>query len=248
MPVHTGDRPTLDGAGRRSTRSVTRLADRCAGLPVRWRPASRRWRRQMAFDFPASPTENQMFTPVGGPTYVYKAPVWTVRAWARQSCRPRRRATASSTARCRSVRRTATRRATAHGYYPADQWYDVSAPDAVRSRVAARAVCDAERLERSHSHNGQHALMPRWRQVIIAVCAQTIEGIRVADFRWGTASAQAGRSCALAGKLRLEPIRVAFRNGACDRSYVANFTIAAGQANTDTNRSSSSPATRPERG
>jgi hypothetical protein len=30
----------------------------------------------MAFDFPASPLEDQTFTPPGGPTYVYKAPRW----------------------------------------------------------------------------------------------------------------------------------------------------------------------------
>jgi hypothetical protein len=30
------------------------------------------------FDFPNSPTENQTFSPAGGPTYIYKAPVWTV--------------------------------------------------------------------------------------------------------------------------------------------------------------------------
>jgi hypothetical protein len=30
----------------------------------------------MAFDFPASPTEGQVFTPVGGPSYVYNNPVW----------------------------------------------------------------------------------------------------------------------------------------------------------------------------
>ena len=30
----------------------------------------------MAFDFPYPPTEGQIFTPPGGPTYTYKAPVW----------------------------------------------------------------------------------------------------------------------------------------------------------------------------
>jgi len=33
----------------------------------------------MAYDFPASPAENQEFTPAGGVTYVYKAPRWTVK-------------------------------------------------------------------------------------------------------------------------------------------------------------------------
>lgn len=30
----------------------------------------------MAFDFPASPSENQTFTPAGGPAYIYHAPAW----------------------------------------------------------------------------------------------------------------------------------------------------------------------------
>ena len=33
----------------------------------------------MAFDFPNSPTENQEFTPAGGPTYVWKTPRWTTK-------------------------------------------------------------------------------------------------------------------------------------------------------------------------
>jgi hypothetical protein len=34
----------------------------------------------MAYDFPASPTEDQEYTPAGGVTYIYKAPRWTVKA------------------------------------------------------------------------------------------------------------------------------------------------------------------------
>jgi hypothetical protein len=33
----------------------------------------------MAYDFPASPSENQEFTPAGGVTYIYKAPHWVVK-------------------------------------------------------------------------------------------------------------------------------------------------------------------------
>lgn len=32
----------------------------------------------MAFDFPASPTDGQTFTPAGGPTYVFQSPVWKI--------------------------------------------------------------------------------------------------------------------------------------------------------------------------
>jgi len=35
----------------------------------------------MAFNFPSSPTEGQEYTPPGGSvTYVYKAPVWVIKA------------------------------------------------------------------------------------------------------------------------------------------------------------------------
>src|SRR5580765_4716661 len=30
----------------------------------------------MSFDFPNSPSEDQEYTPSGGPTYIYKNPVW----------------------------------------------------------------------------------------------------------------------------------------------------------------------------
>lgn len=33
----------------------------------------------MAFDFPTTPANGDEFTPVGGPTYVYKAPAWLVK-------------------------------------------------------------------------------------------------------------------------------------------------------------------------
>jgi len=32
----------------------------------------------MAFDFPTSPSENQTYTPAGGPTYIFKSPRWLV--------------------------------------------------------------------------------------------------------------------------------------------------------------------------
>ena len=33
----------------------------------------------MAYDFPASPAENQEYTPAGGVTYVFKSPRWLVK-------------------------------------------------------------------------------------------------------------------------------------------------------------------------
>jgi hypothetical protein len=62
---------------------------------------------------------------------------------------------------------------------------------------------------------------------------QRIEGIRVADFGWGSASA---RQVVLRFGLKAPAgiYSIGIKNSAQDRSYVANFTVAAGQANTDT--------------
>ena len=32
----------------------------------------------MAFDFPSSPVENQIYTPAGGPSYVWRSPAWRI--------------------------------------------------------------------------------------------------------------------------------------------------------------------------
>jgi hypothetical protein len=62
---------------------------------------------------------------------------------------------------------------------------------------------------------------------------QMIEGIRVADFLWGTAQARQA-ILRFGWKSPAGTYSISVLNGAANRNYIANFTIAAGQANTDT--------------
>jgi hypothetical protein len=62
---------------------------------------------------------------------------------------------------------------------------------------------------------------------------QMIEGIRVADFRFGSASAKQA-ILRFGFKGPAGTYAIALRNGGYNRSYLATFTISAGQANTDT--------------
>ena len=66
-----------------------------------------------------------------------------------------------------------------------------------------------------------------------AYIGQNIEGVRIADFRYGAASARQA-VLRFGFKAPAGTYSVAVRNSAGDRSYVTNFTISAGQANTDT--------------
>jgi len=61
----------------------------------------------------------------------------------------------------------------------------------------------------------------------------SIEGFRIADFLYGTASAKQV-ILRFGFKAPAGTYTASFRNSAYNRSYLANFTISAGQANTDT--------------
>jgi len=62
---------------------------------------------------------------------------------------------------------------------------------------------------------------------------QPIEGLRIADFRWGTATAKQV-VLRFGWKSPAGTYSIRMGNAADNRNYIANFTISAGQANTDT--------------
>ena len=61
---------------------------------------------------------------------------------------------------------------------------------------------------------------------------QYIEGIRIVDFQWGTAAAKQV-VLRFGWNSPAGTYSVAIKNGANDRSYIAPFTVAAGQARAD---------------
>jgi hypothetical protein len=121
--------------------------------------------------------------------------------------------------------------ASTSGYYPADQWYSSF------STTGAVSVFRTSSVTPNGSRN---------RIVLQVTTADTsltttenaelgtkIEGNRVADLNWGTASA---KQVVLRFGWRAPAGTYSYRfvNGATNRTYIGNFTITAGQTNADT--------------
>ena len=119
---------------------------------------------------------------------------------------------------------------TAQSYYAADQWN--------HTHGGPTGVYTSQRVQ-SVTSNGS---VNRYRETITTAdaaaasqlyLAQWIEGVRVADFRYGTASAK--QSILRFGwKSPAGTYSIRLLNGVANRSYIANFTVSAGQANVDT--------------
>lgn len=122
---------------------------------------------------------------------------------------------------------------TAGGAYPVDQWQTgavttgvvsaqrVASPVGANSPSAYRLRLTVTTADTSLAATEYYAIL------------QAIEGVRIAKLKYGTADArQAVLRFGFKGPAGTYSIRLG--NGAGDRSYVAQFTITAGQANTDT--------------
>jgi hypothetical protein len=184
----------------------------------------------MAFDFPNSPTNGQVFAPTGGPVYVYTGGVWKMQGSGQ---------VVTAEARNRIVnpamqisQENGDTAGTTDGFFFADQWCG--------NFSTSPGTIDLRRIQ-SVTPNGSKnrvRLVPTTADTSLAAGEflffyQAIEGIRIADFRYGAASAkQSILRFGFAGPAGTYSI--ALHNGAFNRSYIANFTVTAGQANTDT--------------
>jgi hypothetical protein len=189
----------------------------------------------MAFDFPAAPTEGQTYAPPGGPTYIFHSPVWQMVPQSPIAY------VATAEAKNRIV----------NGAFQISQEFGntLLGPTGVLATYAADQWLGGSNTTGTVSQQRVQVPTPkgsvnRLRMTIVTVDAslttnehlsivQTIEGIRVADFLYGTAQAkQAVLRFGFKGPAGT--YAASLRNNASDRSYIANFIIAAGQANTDT--------------
>jgi hypothetical protein len=128
---------------------------------------------------------------------------------------------------------TGTANVTALSYYAADQWPVVSntSPGTANAlRVAATTPNGSRDRVRLVVGTAKAALAAGDYLIVQTI----LEGIRIADFGWGTA--QARQVVFRFGfKAPAGTYSIAITNGvAVNRTYLANFTISAGQANTDT--------------
>jgi hypothetical protein len=184
----------------------------------------------MSFQFPNSPTNGQTYTPVGGYQYVWDGTAWRVLET------PQLFATAQ--ARNRIVngamqisQENGNAVGSANGYYCADQWTIV---------LGTTGTLNFNRVQvmTPNGSKDRHRIAVITADTSLAagevlLVQQNIEGSRVADFKWGTAAA---RQVILrfGFKAPAGTYAVCLQNGATNRTYLANFTITAGQANTDT--------------
>jgi hypothetical protein len=184
----------------------------------------------MSFDFPATPIEDQVYAPAGGPSYIWKSPSWRVNSTAAPILKDARRNRVVNGAMQVSQENGNTA-GTTTAYYGADQFATV---------FTTTGTFTTQRVQ-SVTPNGSK---DRFRLTITSADASLaagdvlnmttiIEGSRVADFRYGSASA---RQSVLRFGWKSPAGTYSFRiaNSALNRSYIASFTISAGQANTDT--------------
>lgn len=121
---------------------------------------------------------------------------------------------------------------TANGYYAADQFatYRVTSAGVITSqRVASVSPAGSPYRYRVTITTADAALAAGEYLTI----SQNLEGSNVADFQYGTANAKASVD-RFGFKGPAGTYAVAYHNSAANRSFVALFTISAGQANTDT--------------
>jgi len=187
----------------------------------------------MAFDFPASPTNGQVFTPPGGPTYV-----WNGSAWAGAGFTPVVTVLPTAEARNRIVnpamqisQELGDSGSTTAGAYVADQWL---------MQTNGMTNCGAVRLSTTPTVNGStRRLFVSINTLKASIAAgdyhyvqQLIEGVRLADMMLGTANA---KPMVLRFTARSNTVTGTFcwslRNNGAAQSYVGDFSIPA--INTD---------------
>lgn len=119
-----------------------------------------------------------------------------------------------------------------NGYYPVDQWaqyFVTSAGTLTVAQVASVTPAGSPKRLRGTVTVADAALAAGEYWTL----TQNLEGSNVADFQYGSASAKAGvLRFGFKGPAGTYAARVG--NSAANRSFVALFTITAGQANTDT--------------
>jgi hypothetical protein len=183
----------------------------------------------MSFNFPNSPTPGQLFTPVGGYQYVYLDGVWRVVEAPQDvgTAQTRNRIVNGAMQISQENGNTAVG---STGYF-ADQWFPQWSHDGAVTCQRVQSVTPNGSKDRLRIvvNTADTSLAAAQFQFI-----QTkIEGTRVADFRYGLASAK--QSVLRFGfKGPAGVYSAAITNSAANRSYPVNFTISAGQANADT--------------
>ena len=141
----------------------------------------------MGFNFPNSPTPGQLYTPVGGYQYVYLDGVWRV-VESPQSVGTAQTRNRIVNPAMQVSQENGTTVLTANTAYPADQWQVIRTTASTISVAQGKSATGA---------NQPYAISMVASPVLasapvtdIALFQTPIEGIRIADFLWGSVQAK----------------------------------------------------------
>lgn|SRR5262245_52743731 len=182
----------------------------------------------MAIDFPSSPTAGQIFNASPGVSYIYMSPSWQrapintalPRNYIINPCMQVSQENGDTESAVVAVNTT--------GYYPADQWWSrwsLTGNTASAERVSLGSVGT------TGSHYQARITMGAYTPAAgdYAMHTQRIEGQRMADLRWGTASAvQVILTFRAYSTVKSSyPVThcISIANSGAARTYIAEYTI-----------------------
>lgn len=180
----------------------------------------------MAIDFPSSPTNGQTFTS-GKVVYTYNSALGVWKPALLGTALPFNKIVNPS---MQVSQENASNAVTTSGAYVADNWIAVNSTAMTMSAQRVASITprgSPYRFRYTNTSAGTPAAGTN------ANIQHPIEGTRIAELQWGTASAQ---QIVIRFGFRgpAGTYSMVVRNATPDRSYVSNFTITSGQANTDT--------------
>lgn len=175
-------------------------------------------------NFPNAPAQGQTFNPPGGYQYIYLDGVWrVVEASQNVTAETRNRFINGGHQISQEYGDTAV---TAADGYPADQWYQYSLPTGFTLRGSGGVLPSGNRFYLASACSTGQTLSNNYFFV-----GQKIEGFRAQDFRYGFADAKRGVLRFAINAMVAGTYCISVRNSAVDRSYVAEYTISAGEIN-----------------
>jgi len=179
----------------------------------------------VAFDFPASPTPGTAFTPTGGPTYVWGGVAWVVADTPSfRTATGRNRIVNPAFTVSQENGSNAGGPSSALNFFAADQWLHVSG--VAPGTVAAQRTAGAPDGGPYFTHFVCQAAKGTLGANDAVQIMQAIEGLRVADFGWGTAQP---KQVVLRFWAKTSPAgtwSVFLQNFDGSRSYLASFITA----------------------
>jgi hypothetical protein len=200
----------------------------------------------MAFDFPASPTVNQMYSPAGGPTYLYDGQKWTLfsaTSGAAQKTAVGPNLIVNPCAQISQEWGFGTANNT-NGNYNADQWFNAYIGPTGGTHIQWVAQTGSGALDGvgNLSIVGMGSAYPTVAAGNYASYNQRLEGLGIAALGWGTPQAipaviELEVACSKVGTFA-----IALRDSTASRSIVFPFTITVASASTYTRFAFAIPA------